>query len=165
MMEEVLTRRFTNDKKEGDMPDLLVLDGGKGQLNVALRVLENATFFKEIELVSIAKDREGKVEKIYRPGRKNPLGLAGHSPVLLFLMQIRDEAHRFGVTFHRRLRHKEAFASELDEVAGIGQARKKELLKQLGSMAAVKKAEVNELASVHGIGPELALQIWNYFHR
>ena len=165
MMEEVLTRRFTKDKKEGDMPDLLVLDGGKGQLNVALRVLENVTLFKEIELVSIAKDREGKVEKIYRPGRKNPLGLAGHSPVLLFLMQVRDEAHRFGVTFHRRLRHKKAFASELDEVAGIGQARKKELLKQLGSMAAVKKAEVNELASVHGIGPELALQIWNYFHR
>jgi excinuclease ABC subunit C len=165
MMEEVLTRRFAKDKKEGDMPDLLVLDGGKGQLNVALRVLENVTFFKEIELVSIAKDREGKVEKIYRPGRKNPLGLAGHSPVLLFLMQIRDEAHRFGVTFHRRLRHKKAFVSELDEVAGIGHARKKELLKQLGSMAAIKKAEVNELASVDGIGPELALQIWNYFHR
>jgi excinuclease ABC subunit C len=63
------------------------------------------------------------------------------------------------------LRHKKAFASELDEVAGIGHARKKELLKQLGSMAAIKKAAVNELASVNGIGPELALQIWNYFHR
>ena len=165
MMEEVLDRRFARDEKVNDLPDLLVLDGGKGQLNVARRVLENHKLLGKIELASIAKDREGKVEKIYRPGRKNPLSLAGHSPVLLFLMQIRDEAHRFGVTFHRRLRHKKAFASELDNIAGIGAGRKKMLLKELGSMAAVKRARVSELAAVNGIGPELAQQIWNYFHK
>ena len=165
MMEEVLDRRFAKDEEGGDLPDLLVLDGGKGQLNVARRVLENHKLLKKIELASIAKDREGKVEKIYRPGRKNPLQLAGHSPVLLFLMQIRDEAHRFGVTFHRRLRQKKAFASELDNIPGIGPGRKKVLLKELGSIAAVKRAKVSELAEVNGIGPELAQQIWNYFHR
>ncbi|MBE9519602.1 MAG: excinuclease ABC subunit UvrC [Proteobacteria bacterium] len=165
MMEEVLDRRFARDEKVNDLPDLLVLDGGKGQLNVARRVLENHKLLGKIELASIAKDREGKVEKIYRPGRKNPLSLAGHSPVLLFLMQIRDEAHRFGVNFHRRLRHKHAFASELDNIAGIGAGRKKMLLKELGSMAAVKRARVSELAAVNGIGPELAQHIWNYFHK
>jgi excinuclease ABC subunit C len=164
MMEEVLDRRFAKNEEGGDLPDLLVLDGGKGQLNVARRVLENHKLLGKIELASIAKDREGKGEKIYRPGRKNPLQLAGHSPVLLFLMQIRDEAHRFGVTFHRRLRHKKAFTSELDNIPGIGPGRRKVLLKELGSIAAVKRAKVNELAAVNGIGPELAQQIWNYFH-
>jgi excinuclease ABC subunit C len=164
MMDEVLGRRFAKDDKKGVLPDLLLLDGGKGQLNVALRVLENNNLLEKVELASIAKDREGKVEKIYRPGRKNPLGLAGHSPVLLFLMQVRDEAHRFGVTFHRRLRHKKAFASELDGITGIGQGRKKELLRQMGSLAAIKKAGADELAAVDGIGPGLARQIWNYFH-
>jgi excinuclease ABC subunit C len=164
MMEEVLVRRFAKDKRENDLPDLLLLDGGKGQLNVALRVLEECNLLEKVELASIAKDREGKVEKIYRPGRKNPLGLAGHSPVLLFLMQVRDEAHRFGVNFHRRLRQKKAFASELDQIPGIGQGRKKELLKQMGSLAAIKKAGVDELAAVSGIGPELARLIWSYFH-
>jgi len=165
MMDEVLGRRFAKDDKKGVLPDLLLLDGGKGQLNVALRVLENNNLLEKIELASIAKDREGKVEKIYRPGRKNPLGLAGHSPVLLFLMQVRDEAHRFGVTFHRRLRHKKAFASELDGIPGIGQGRKKELLRQMGSLAAIKKAGADELAAVDGIGPGLARQIWNYLHK
>jgi len=79
-------------------------------------------------------------------------------------MQIRDEAHRFGVTFHRRLRHKKAFSSELDNISGIGPGRKKDLLRQLGSMAAIKRATVNELAAVNGVGPESARQIWNYFH-
>ena len=164
MIEEVLNRRFMKDKGENELPDLLLLDGGKGQLNVALRVLADCNLLEKVDLASIAKDREGKAEKIYRPGRKNPLGLAGHSPVLLFLMQVRDEAHRFGVTFHRRLRHKKTFASELDGISGIGQGRKKELLKQMGSLAAIKKAGAGELAAVNGIGPELARQIWSYFH-
>jgi excinuclease ABC subunit C len=80
-------------------------------------------------------------------------------------MQIRDEAHRFGVTFHRRLRQKKAFASELDNIPGIGPGRRKVLLKEMGSIAAVKRAKVSELAAVNGIGPELAQQIWNYFHK
>ena len=165
MMEEVLERRFARDRLENEMPDLLLLDGGKGQLNVAKRVLDTFKLLGRVELASIAKDREGKVEKIYRPGRKNPLALAGHSPILLFLMQVRDEAHRFGITFHRLLRRKKAFASELDTIPGIGPNRKKELLRQLGSMAAIKRTKLNELAAVNGIGPELARQIWSYFHK
>lgn len=165
MMEEVLARRFAMDNKKNVLPDLLLVDGGKGQLNVALKVLKEYKLLEKVELASIAKDREGKVEKIYRPGRKNPLGLAGHSPVLLFLMQIRDEAHRFGVSFHRRLRRKKTFASELDSIPGVGQGRKKDLLRQMGSLAAIKKAGVDELAVVKGIGPLLAEQIWSYLHK
>jgi excinuclease ABC subunit C len=114
--------------------------------------------------VSIAKDKENKSDKIYRPGRKNPINLQRHSPVLLFLMRVRDEAHRFGISVHRRLRHKSTLSSELDNVPGIGPSRKKILLKSLGSLARIKKASRAELAAVPGIGTELAGQIWNFFH-
>ena len=164
MMHEVLTRRFSGDEKQGILPNLLVIDGGKGHLNVARNVLSEKGLQDRVELVSIAKDKEKKSDKIYRPGRKNPISFVHHSPVLFFLMQVRDEAHRFGITFHRRLRHKNAFSSELDNIAGIGPSRKKILLKTLGSLAEVKKASREELAAVAGIGPELAGQIWNFFH-
>ena len=164
MMHEVLTRRFSGDEKQGILPNLLVIDGGKGHLNVARNVLSEKGLQDRVELVSIAKDKEKKSDKIYRPGRKNPISLVHHSPVLFFLMQVRDEAHRFGITFHRRLRHKKAFSSELDNIAGIGPSRKKILLKTLCSLAEVKKASREELAAVAGIGPELAGQIWNFFH-
>jgi len=164
MMDEVLTRRFSKDDKELVLPDLLVIDGGKGHLNVARAVLQKKGLQDRVELVSIAKDRENQTDKIYRPGRKNPLSLVRHSPVLFFLMQIRDEAHRFGIFRHRRLRQKSAMASELDTVPGIGPSRRKMLLKTLGSLAQVKKATQSELAAVPGIGPELAGQIWDYFH-
>jgi excinuclease ABC subunit C len=163
MMAEVLDRRFN---KGGDdiLPDLLVVDGGKGHLNVAVNILKNKGLQDRVELAAIAKDRENKSDKIYRPGRKNAVSLARHSPVLFFLMQVRDESHRFGIRFHRRLRTKKTLASELDNVPGIGPARKKVLLKSMGSLAAVKGAGREELASVEGIGPELAHQIWDYFH-
>jgi excinuclease ABC subunit C len=164
MMNEVLTRRFTTEGKENVLPDLLVLDGGKGHLNVARNVLKEKGLLNLVELVSIAKDKENKTDKIYRPGRKNPVNLLRHSPVLFFLMQIRDESHRFGIAFHRRLRNKSTLASELDNVPGIGPSRKKALLKTMGSLAAVKKASRNELAAVQGVGPELADQIWNFFN-
>ena len=106
MMHEVLTRRFTGDEKQGILPNLLVIDGGKGHLNVARNVLNDKGLQDRVELVSIAKDKEKKSDKIYRPGRKNPISLVHHSPVLFFLMQVRDEAHRFGITFHRRLRRR-----------------------------------------------------------
>jgi excinuclease ABC subunit C len=134
MMAEVLTRRFTMDDKEGILPDLLVIDGGKGHLNVARDVVKEKELQDRVELVSIAKDKENKTDKIYRPGRKNPISLVRHSPVLFFLMQIRDESHRFGISFHRRMRHKKDFSSR------------------------------KELAAVSGIGPELAEQIWDYFN-
>jgi excinuclease ABC subunit C len=164
MMNEVLTRRFKTERKVAVLPDLLVIDGGKGHLNVAQKVIQNKGLEDQIELVSIAKDKENKSDKIYRPGRKNPINLQRHSPVLLFLMRVRDEAHRFGISFHRRLRHKSTLSSELDNVPGIGPSRKKILLKSLGSLARIKKASRAELAAVPGIGTELAGQIWNFFH-
>ncbi|MGB5884173.1 MAG: helix-hairpin-helix domain-containing protein, partial [Desulfobulbales bacterium] len=164
MMTEVLSRRFSTDDKGAVLPDLLVIDGGKGHLNVAWDVLKEKGLQDQVELVSIAKDKEKKTDKIYRPGRKNPLSLVRHSPVLFFMMQVRDEAHRFGISLHRRLRRKSALASELDTVPGIGPSRRKMLLKTLGSLAKVKKAELLELAAVPGIGMELAEQIWDFFH-
>ena len=164
MMNEVLTRRFKTEGKVAVLPDLLVIDGGKGHLNVAQKVIQNKGLEDQIELVSIAKDKENKSDKIYRPGRKNPINLQRHSPVLLFLMRVRDEAHRFGISVHRRLRHKSTLSSELDNVPGIGPSRKKILLKSLGSLARIKKASRAELAAVPGIGTELAGQIWNFFH-
>jgi len=165
MMNEVLSRRFSGNGPPEILPDLLVIDGGKGQLNVAREVLAAAGIQERVEIVSIAKGREEKSDKIYRPGRKNPIKLVHHSPVLFFLMQVRDEAHRFGIAFHRRLRHKSTFASELDAIHGIGPSRKKLLLKTFGSLAAVKKATQEELAAVPGLGPELAGQVWNHFHK
>jgi excinuclease ABC subunit C len=164
MMEEVLTRRFKMGKKEDVLPDLLLVDGGKGHLNIAREVLCNKGLSDRVELASIAKDKDNKSDKIYRPGRKNPVSLVRHSPVLFFLMQVRDESHRFGIAFHRRLRNKSTLSSELDNVPGIGPSRKKTLLKTVGSLAAVKKASREELAVVQGIGPDLADQIWTYFH-
>ena len=164
MMSEVLTRRFKKKGKEAVLPDLLVVDGGKGHLNVARKVIQNKGLEDQVELVSIAKDKENKNDKIYRPGRKNPVNLQRHSPVLFFLMKVRDEAHRFGISFHRRLRHKSTLSSELDNVPGIGPSRKKMLLKSLGSLAKIKTARRVELAAVPGIGQELAVQIWDFFH-
>jgi excinuclease ABC subunit C len=164
MMAEVLTRRFTTSDKQNILPDLLVIDGGKGHLNVARNVLRENGLEEQVELVSIAKDKGNKSDKIYRPGRKNPVSLARHSPVLFFLMQVRDESHRFGISLHRRLRHKSALSSELDEVPGIGTYRKKMLLKIMGSPAKVKQATRDEIAKVPGIGQGLANQIWDFFH-
>lgn len=164
MMEEVLTRRFTKEQEPVILPDLLVLDGGKGHLNIARKVLRENALLDRVELAAIAKDKENRADKIYRPGRKNPISLVRHSPVLFFMMQVRDEAHRFGIACHRRLRHKRTLASELDSVPGIGPARKKMLLRHLGSLAEVKKAAPGELAAVPGVGPELAGQIWKHFH-
>lgn len=164
MMAEILSRRFADDAKQAVLPDLLLVDGGKGHLNVAMKVLRGKGLQDRVELVSIAKDKLNRTDKIYRPERKNPISLARHSPVLFFLMQARDESHRFGITFHRRLRRKKTLASELDTIPGIGPARRKLLLQNLGSLAGIKKASRQELAALKGIGPELAEQIWEFFH-
>ncbi|ADH85555.1 excinuclease ABC subunit UvrC [Desulfurivibrio alkaliphilus] len=158
MMREVLLRHLCRAAAAETLPDLLVLDGGKGQLGVAQAVLAELAL-PGPELVSIAKDREGSGERLFRPGRKNHLKLAQHSPVLLFFMKIRDEAHRFGITFHRRLRRQKQLVSRLEEIPGVGPGRKQALLKQLGSLAGVAAATPEQLAAVPGIGPELAAVI------
>lgn len=164
MMAEVLDRRLARGVKEGGLPNLLLLDGGKGQLNVARQALIHHGLTREVELAAIAKERREEGEKVFRPGRRNPLGLASHSPVLLFLMRIRDEAHRFGITMHKKLRHRQTLASRLDEVPGIGPAKKKALLRYFGSLRRIEAANPDELAVVKGIGPELARQVYGFLH-
>ncbi|MHB1015868.1 MAG: helix-hairpin-helix domain-containing protein, partial [Desulfurivibrionaceae bacterium] len=164
MMAEVLGRRFAKGLAEGDMPDLLLVDGGKGQLGVAMQALADLGIPGTVELAGIAKEKVEEGEKLYRPGRKNPILLDRHSPVLLYLMRIRDEAHRYGITLHRRLRGKENLTSALEQISGVGKARKELLLRELGSMQRIAQASEAELAAVAGIGPALAAQIWAHLH-
>ena len=163
MMHEVLVRRFKRALEEKTFPDLLMVDGGKGQLNTALSVLTEMGLVGKLDVAAIAKKGAGVGEKLYRPGRKNPILLKNYDPVLLFLMRIRDESHRYGITFHRRLRRKQAMKSKLDLIPGVGQARKNALLKSLGSLKKIEQASIDELASVNGIGHELAVQIHCFF--
>ncbi len=164
MMREVLSRRLARGIEEADLPDLFVVDGGKGQLGMAMGVARELGIEESLDWIGIAKEREEEGEKLYKPGRKNPILLPAHNPVLLYLMRIRDESHRFGVTFHRRLRNKSTLASELDAIPGVGGLRKKRLLQHFGSLKQVRLAAADELAAVEGIGPELARQIFGHFH-
>lgn len=160
MIATVLARRFDKIKSEGQSwPDLIVVDGGKGQLNAAISVLDEFGMAHKIELAAIAKGREGESDRIFRPGRKNPIVFLPNSSILLFFMRIRDEAHRFGITFHRRLRGKTTSQSVLDNIPGIGPVKKKALLKSLGSIKRVENASLTELAQVSGIGTDLAKKI------
>lgn len=164
MMGEVLGRRFARGLAENDMPDLLLVDGGKGQLGVAVHALAELGIPGGVELAGIAKEKAEEGEKLYRPGRKNPIVLDRHSPVLLYLMRIRDEAHRYGITIHRRLRGKESLTSALEQIPGVGKARKELLLRELGSMQRLAQASEAEIAAVPGIGPALAVQIRQHLH-
>lgn len=164
MMREVLLRRLAKGKSEKDLPDLLLLDGGKGQLNLAQAVLEELGLTGRIDLAALAKDKNGSGERIFRPGRKNHIPLPNHAPVLLFLMRIRDEAHRFGITHHRRLRTRNTLTSELDRLSGIGPKRRQLLLKTYGSIKRIREAPVTDLAKIPGIGPSLAAAIHNQLH-
>jgi len=164
MMKEVLSRRFDHKDKEVELPDLLVVDGGKGHLAVAESVLTANDLLSQIELLGIAKERQDEGEKLYKVGRKNPITLPAHNPVLLYLMRIRDESHRFGVNFHRSLRNKKTLASQLDAIAGVGPTRKKQLLKTIGSVKKISEASVYQLQQVEGIGTDLAEQIHFFFH-
>jgi len=159
MMREVIGRRLSRGRDKKDLPDLLLLDGGKGQLGLAEVMIHDLGLEGRIDLVAIAKEKKDEGEKLFRPGRKNPILLPGHSPPLRYLMRIRDEAHRFGITFHRRLRNKETLASPLDEIPGIGPGRRKNLLRHLGSLEGIRQASPEELAQVEGIGPALARAI------
>lgn len=165
MMEEVLERRLSRAIAEHTLPDLFVVDGGKGQLGMAMRVADRLGITAELDWIGIAKEREEEGEKLFKPGRKNPIILPAHNPVLLFLMRVRDESHRFGITFHRKLRQKSTLASQLDQIPGIGNDRKKRLLKHLGSLKRIQDASQKTLAEVKGIGPELAKEIYIFFHQ
>ncbi|TWJ18972.1 excinuclease ABC subunit UvrC [Geobacter argillaceus] len=168
MMREVLFRRFRQEITDDPFPDLIVVDGGIGQLNVLSAVLEDLGI-AEIDLAGLAKSRverdmvatevERSDERVFLPGRKNPVVLRQNAPALLLLARIRDEAHRFAITYHQKLRGKKALTSALDAIAGVGPARRKELLKTFGSLEALLRATVEEIAAVKGIGQGLAAEI------
>ena len=164
MMREVLERRMETGLEKNNLPDMLLLDGGKGQLNIGIEVLSRFELLNQIDLVAIAKEKQEEGEKLFRPGRKNPILLPSHAPALLYLMRVRDESHRFGITFHRSLRNTNTLRSPLDTITGIGPKRKKDLLKTMGSYKRILAADIDELAKVPGIGPALALTIHNQLH-
>ncbi len=162
-MQEHLTRRFQRaydgDEKFADLPDLLVVDGGVGQLNVALNVL-NSFGLTHIACIGLAE----KNEEIILPDKPDSVILPKNSPVLHLLQRIRDEAHRFAITYHRSLRSKSSLYSILDEISGIGAKRKRSLFETFLSIDAIKKAEVDELSKVEGMNIAAAKAVWNYFH-
>lgn len=158
MMQEVLERRYKRllEQKEA-LPDLLLVDGGKGQLNVALSILKSLDM--DIPVIGLAKE----FEHIFAPNIPNPIILPDDSKALHLLQQIRDEAHRFAVDYHRRLRSKRLNHSALDEIKGVGPKRKMNLIRHFGSVDKIKKASVDELLMVEGISKKLAEAIYKHF--
>jgi excinuclease ABC subunit C len=159
---EVLRRRLHRVKaEEGSaeelrwaLPDLIVVDGGRGQLAAAGRVLEE-TGFSDIPLAGLAKERE----ELFMPGRMDPLVLPPTAPALYLVQRIRDEAHRFAVSYHRELRRKASVRSTFDDLPGVGPVRRSALLRTFGSAKRIREAPLEQLAAVPGIGPVLASRI------
>ncbi len=169
-MEEMLTRRFrrwkgSQEKESGPgskpdasfsfLPDLIIIDGGKGQLGRVVKVLEQFDLFDKVPVVGLAKQEE----EIFFPHNSQPLLLPRHSQGLYLVQRIRDEAHRYGITAHRARRSKQGLASQLDSIPGIGPTRRKTLLKHFGSMDKIKEASLEELAAVKGMTHDAAESI------
>lgn len=169
-MEEVLSRRFKRWQVAEEMriepgnkpdpaftllPDLLIVDGGKGQLGRAVQVLENFNLSQRILAVGLAKEEEA----LFQPGKPDPLMLPRNSQGLYLLQRIRDEAHRFAITAHRNMRSHKGLASQLDDIPGIGPARRKALLKQFGSLKGIREASIEELKKVPGITTDIIQKI------
>ncbi len=169
-MEEMLTRRFKRWQSAQDtesnpgskpdasfsfLPDLIIIDGGKGQLGRVVKVLEQFELFEKVPVVGLAKQEE----EIFFPHKSEPLLLPRHSQGLYLVQRIRDEAHRYGITAHRARRSKQGLASQLDSIPGIGPARRKALLKHFGSMDKIKEATIEDLATVKGMNENAAASI------
>jgi excinuclease ABC subunit C len=171
-MEQVLTRRLTAylaDRRrpltEGPgkfsyPPQLLLVDGGKGQLSVAMRVVEELGLAEEIPVASIAK----RFEEVFVPGQADPILLPRQSEALYLLQRIRDESHRFAITYHRQLRAKRMTKSILDDIPGLGESRKKRLVKELGGVAAVKRASLEELQALTWLPDAVAEAVHDKVH-
>ena len=187
-MAEVIRRRYTKAKEEGLLPDLILIDGGKGQLNAALDELialevvgktstpsppspplEGERVRKEPDVIGLAKARSGEegsqreFERVFLPGVEEPVILDPTSAITHLVARVRDEAHRFAIEYHRKLREKKAVRSELDDIPGIGETRKKALLRHFGSVTKVRQATVEELAGVKGMTKKAAEGIVNFF--
>ncbi len=170
MMREVLSRRFARlekedpDRTKGDWPDLLLIDGGKGQLSAVCETMEDAGVH-DVPVVAISKgpDRNAGRETFHLPGGRE-FTLPPNSPVLFYLQRLRDEAHRFAIGAHRQKRARNMAASPLDEVPGIGPGRKRALLMHFGTARAVKGAALEDLERAPGISKAMARGIYDYFH-
>ena len=165
-MAEALRRRYERVRKgEVPIPDVLFVDGGKGQLAEAVKVLGDLEL-DWLTVVAVAKGRARRpgAEQLFRPGQDHAIRLAPDSPALLLIQQIRDEAHRFAITGHRQQRAKARKTSKLEQIAGLGPKKRRELLRQFGGLQGVMNAGVDDLAKVRGIGRVLAESIYNEFH-
>jgi excinuclease ABC subunit C len=176
MLREVFSRRFREETiaKDG-LPDLVVVDGGIGQLNAALEIVNGLGLRERFDLVSLAKSRVARAagstdisrsdERVFLPGRKNPVVLRQNSAPLLLLTAIRDEAHRFAIEYHRTLRSREGIASGVEQIPGIGAKRRTALLRHFGSLQRLKEASVEEIATVEGMNKPIATSVFTSLHR
>ena len=173
-MEEVLARRFKRWQAAGEkvevgakadpafaiLPDLLMVDGGKGQLSRALKVMEDCGLSGRFLAVGLAKEQE----LLFLPGRSQPLALPRSSQGLFLMQRVRDEAHRFAITAHRSKRTRERLVSRLDQIPGVGPARRKALLTRFGSLKGVSSASAEMIAGTAGISADLAQHILEYLN-
>ena len=165
-MREVLDRRFRPSEKRDPIPDLVVVDGGKGQLSRALEALEKHGV--EVTLAGLAKERrrgdQSVEERVFLPGRSEPIDLPQESAASLLLQRIRDEAHRFANTYHRELRRRTSLVSGLEEIPGIGPKRRKALMKHFGSLQRIREATLEELSAAPSMTPAIAEATLRFFH-
>lgn len=158
MMKELLTRRLKMIDTDEE-PDLIVIDGGKGQLGMACEVLDELNL-AHIPIIGLAKE----FEEIYIPNSKRPIIIPKNNKALHLLQQVRDESHRFAITYHRKLRSDNISESSLDDISGIGKKRKINILKEFGTMDKVKNASVEELAKIKGMNEKVATNVYEYYH-
>lgn len=172
MMAEVLRRRYTRGLEEKDLPDLAIIDGGKGQLSAACRIFEELSI-QSVDLIALAKSRRRAApsrapviteERIFKVDREAPIVLPRDSAHLLYLTRIRDEAHRFAIRYHRKLRQMEYHHRSLTAIPGVGQVLRRRLLRQFGGVQQVREASLTQIASVEGVSSRLAEQIYKHFH-
>ena len=176
-MKEVLTRRYSRRISEGGaLPDMILIDGGKGQINIAAKVLEELGILNKVDLIGLAKGRSerksgrsrGKnidYEYVVKPNQKNEIRMRRNSDVLYFLQNIRDESHRFAIEFQRKLKRKHTLHSKIDDVPGIGPKRRRLLLNHFGSLRGLKQASTEEILQVPGIPEKLAVEIWTHLNQ
>jgi excinuclease ABC subunit C len=157
-MKEVMTRRYGAEEGPGELPDLIVIDGGKGQLSHAMEILEGLGLTEKVHVVGLAK----RLEEVFFPRSSEAVVLPKTSSSLRLLQQARDEAHRFAVSYHRKLRDKRTLQSELTGINGVGERTAQKLLQTFGSVEQVKAASMDALASV--VGPAIARTIFEHYH-
>jgi excinuclease ABC subunit C len=172
-LREVLSRRLRRGIDDSNLPDFILIDGGKGQLGVLTAVLDDLNLAGSIDVAGIAKSRvkanvrghavERSEERFFIPGRKNPVLLRRGSAALFLLERLRDEAHRFAITHHRKVRSKAQIKSSLAEITGIGPKRQRALLKYFGSLKKIKAASLDELRKMPGLPESVADQVYHHY--